>query len=150
MDNEKSSQLDLAAFEAWILYRDKSKYGPLTPVGRKRLIKRLERLGSAQQSAVYHSIASGYQGVYPPQGTLPELEAKEMAEDDSRLAEVLRQWGQVHRVTVTPNLVKAYREALKGLSHEQFERAVSYLTKHSQWFAKPSEIWRAAKTEGWL
>jgi hypothetical protein len=150
MDNEKSSQLNKTAFDAWVAYRADSKHGPLTEAGKKRVAKRLERLGSAQQSAVYHSIASGYQGVYPPQGTLPELEAKEMAEDNSRLAEVLRQWGQVHRVTVTPNLVKAYREALKGLSHEQFERAVSYLTKHSQWFAKPSEIWRAAKTEGWL
>ncbi len=145
------STLDQGAFDEWVAYRTASKYGALSEVGIQRLVKRLERLGDLQRVAVEYSMQRNYQGIFPPKGRMQALEEREMADDDTRLAEVMKKWAQVHRnVTVTPNMVKAYRADLNGMGHEEFERAVQHLDRHAKWFPKPSEIWQAARTEGWL
>lgn len=144
------STLDQGAFDEWVAYRTASKYGALSEVGIQRLVKRLERLGDLQRVAVEYSMQRNYQGIFPPKGRMQALEEREMTEDTTRLAEVLKQWGTIHRQAITPNLVKAYRAALQGMGHEEFERAVAHLTKHAQWMPKPSEVWRAARAEGWL
>jgi hypothetical protein len=66
-----------------------------------------------------------------------------------RFVEVMSHFALVHKQpTPSPALLRAYFEDLKEMSMPDFERAQAVLRRTAQWFPKPAEFIRAART-GW-
>lgn len=62
--------LNLEAFDTWIQYRTEIRK-PVKPASLIALAKKLASLGNQQTSAVQHSIASGYMGLFAPKDASP-------------------------------------------------------------------------------
>jgi ABC-type taurine transport system substrate-binding protein len=69
--------------------------------------------------------------------------------DKPDFAKALQHFGTVHHVTVSKDFAREYWEALKVLSRPDFDVAVEYLKRHSQWMPKPASFFAASK-RGWM
>lgn len=71
-------------------------------------------------------------------------------QDKSNFVTQLEHFCVVHKQgKLTDALRNEYWGILKDLSRSEFDTAVAYLKKHSQWFPKPAAFF-AARRQGWM
>jgi hypothetical protein len=149
--NTQTHPIEESSLAAWVDYRAKSKHGPLSQAGLTRVKARLAHWDAPDQArAVTHSIGMGYQGIFHPDGSKNPVAPSKAANDNTYLGATMERWGRIYRTQVTRQMVDDYRLELKGLTDADLERAAAALSKSAKFFPRPSEIWQAAKTEGWL
>lgn len=73
--------LEIGSWERWLAYR-KANGKPIKAASAVEAAKKMAALGSRQAEAVAHSIANGYQGLYPPKDGPKQPPARQLADFD--------------------------------------------------------------------
>lgn len=143
------SELDQAAWAKWFAYRQAGKH-PIPHNDKsidfqKRL---LAKFGAQQMAVVENSISHGWRGLFPLKPVAEPTPPKQWPMDP--LADMLAAFAAIFGKVVTKEMIDAYQEGCKGLRPDELERAKVWCLKHCQFFPKPSDIWKGARSYGWL